>query len=53
MASIHIDRLLDTVIKQGSSSDLHLTVGEPPIIRLHGHLRRLETKVLIPMTRWR
>ena len=47
MASLHIDRLLETVIKQGAS-DLHLTVGEPPVIRLHGHLRRLETKTLTP-----
>ena len=47
MATVHIDRLLETVIKQGAS-DLHLTVGQPPIIRLHGHLRRLETKVLTP-----
>lgn len=47
MATIHIDRLLETVIKQGSS-DLHLTVGRPPVVRLHGHLRSLETKVLGP-----
>jgi twitching motility protein PilT len=47
MATLHIDRLLETVIKQGAS-DLHLTVGDPPIIRLHGHLRRLETKTLTP-----
>lgn len=47
MATVHIDRLLETVIKQGAS-DLHLTVGDPPIIRLHGHLRRLETKTLGP-----
>jgi len=47
MASLHIDRLLETVIKQGAS-DLHLTVGRPPVIRLHGHLRSLETKVLGP-----
>ena len=47
MASLHIDRLLETVIKQGAS-DLHLTVGQPPVIRMHGHLRRLETKVLGP-----
>jgi twitching motility protein PilT len=47
MASLHIDRLLETVIKQGAS-DLHLTVGQPPVIRLHGHLRALETKVLEP-----
>jgi twitching motility protein PilT len=47
MATIHIDRLLETVIKQ-DASDLHLTVGRPPVIRLHGHLRSLETKVLAP-----
>lgn len=47
MATIHIDRLLETVIKRGAS-DLHITVGRPPTIRLHGHLRSLETKVLAP-----
>ena len=47
MGSLHIDRLLETVIKQGAS-DLHLTVGRPPVIRIHGHLRSLETKVLAP-----
>ncbi len=47
MATIHIDRLLETVIKQGAS-DLHLTVGRPPVVRLHGHMRSLETKVLGP-----
>ena len=47
MATIHIDRLLETVVKQGAS-DLHLTVGRPPVLRLHGSLRSLETKVLAP-----
>lgn len=47
MATIHIDRLLETVVKTGAS-DLHLTVGLPPVIRLHGHMRPLETKVLDP-----
>jgi len=47
MAMLHIDRLLETVIKQGAS-DLHVSVGQPPVIRLHGHLRRLETKTLGP-----
>ena len=47
MSSLHIDRLLETVIKQ-DASDLHLTVGRPPVIRLHGHLRSLETKTLGP-----
>ena len=47
MSSLHIDRLLETVIKK-SASDLHLTVGRPPVIRLHGQMRSLETKVLGP-----
>jgi len=47
MATIHIDRLLETCIKRGAS-DLHLHVGCPPTLRLHGRLRQLETKVLEP-----
>jgi len=47
MAMLQIDRLLETVIKMGAS-DLHLTVGRPPVVRFHGHLRALETKVLGP-----
>jgi twitching motility protein PilT len=42
-----IDRLLQTVVNLGAS-DLHISVGQPPVIRLHGRLRRLETKVLEP-----
>jgi len=45
MATISIERLLDTCIKRGAS-DLHLHVGRPPTLRLHGRLRPLETKVL-------
>ncbi len=45
MSTIQIDRLLDTVIKLGAS-DLHLTVGRPPTLRLHGGLRNLQTKIL-------
>lgn len=45
MSTMQIDRLLDTVVKL-SASDLHLTVGRQPTIRLHGHLRNLQTKVL-------
>jgi len=45
MSTIQIDRLLDTVVKNGAS-DLHLTVGRPPTLRLHGHLTNLKTKVL-------
>ena len=47
MATIQIDRLLETCIKSGAS-DLHLHVGRPPTLRLHGRLRQLETKVLEP-----
>ncbi len=47
MAALHIDRLLETCIKRGAS-DLHLHVGRPPTLRLRGHLRSLETKVLEP-----
>ena len=45
MGTILIDKLLQAACKQGAS-DIHITVGEPPIFRLHGRLRRLETKVL-------
>jgi twitching motility protein PilT len=47
MAQIHIDRLLETCIKRGAS-DLHIHVGRPPVLRLHGRLRQLETKLLEP-----
>jgi twitching motility protein PilT len=47
MSTLHIDRLLDTVIKQ-NASDLHLTVGKPPTIRLRGRLVELRTKTLEP-----
>lgn len=45
MSSMQIDRLLDTVVRH-DASDLHLTVGRPPTIRLHGHLQNLKTKTL-------
>ena len=45
MSTMQIDRLLDTVVKL-RASDLHLTVGRQPTIRLNGHLRNLQTKVL-------
>ncbi|MGE5612586.1 MAG: type IV pilus twitching motility protein PilT [Bacillota bacterium] len=47
MASIQIDRLLETMVRRGAS-DLHLAVGRPPTVRLHTHLRELQTKVLEP-----
>lgn len=45
MSTIQIDRLLDTVVKQ-NCSDLHLTTGRPPTVRLNGSLRNLQTKTL-------
>ncbi len=47
MATVHIDRLLDACIRNGAS-DIHLHVGRPPVLRIHGRLRSLETKVLEP-----
>ncbi len=44
-ASPQIDKLLATVI-QLKASDLHITVGQPPVIRHHGRMRRLDTKSL-------
>ena len=45
--AIHIDRLLETCVKR-NASDLHLHVGRPPILRIHGRLRILKTQVLEP-----
>ena len=47
MSTLLIDKLLMATVKQ-EASDLHLTVGQPPVLRVHGRLRRLETKVLEP-----
>ena len=47
MATVHIDRLLETVIRV-NGSDIHLHVGRPPVIRIDGRLRSLETKSLEP-----
>jgi twitching motility protein PilT len=42
-ARAEIDELLTTLVRD-SASDLHLRVGEPPMLRLHGELKRLEGK---------
>lgn len=47
MSDFNIDRLLDTVIKQ-QASDLHLTVGKAPTIRMRGSLVELKTRALEP-----
>lgn len=47
MASIQIDKLLETVVKE-KVSDLHISCGQPPVCRVGGHMVRLETKTLEP-----
>jgi twitching motility protein PilT len=46
-STLQIDRLLETCIRR-SASDLHLAVGKPPTLRMHGHMRELQTKILEP-----
>ena len=43
--SVLIDKLLTTVI-QLKASDLHITTGQPPVVRHNGRMRRLDTKIL-------
>ncbi|QDV67910.1 Type II/IV secretion system protein [Rosistilla carotiformis] len=45
MATVLIDKLLQAAVKQGVS-DIHIVVNQPPVFRLHGRMRKLETKVL-------
>lgn len=47
MATVQIDKLLETVVKE-KVSDLHITTGQPPVVRVGGHMVRLETKSLEP-----
>lgn len=47
MAAVQIDKLLQTVINQ-RVSDLHITTGQPPVVRVGGHMVRLDTKTLEP-----
>ncbi len=47
MATVNMDRLLQACVAQGAS-DLHIVVGRPPVLRIDGSLRSLETKVLEP-----
>ena len=42
---LQIDKLLQTVVNQ-KASDLHITSGQPPVLRMGGHMVRLETKSL-------
>jgi len=40
-----IDQFLKVLVEQ-RGSDLHLTVGSPPVMRVHGHLQRLKFREL-------
>jgi len=45
--TLNMDRILQACVTQGAS-DIHISVGRPPVLRIDGHLRSLETKVLEP-----
>jgi len=47
MATVNMDRLLQACVAQ-DASDIHIVVGRPPVLRIDGRLRSLETKVLEP-----
>jgi twitching motility protein PilT len=47
MSTMQIDRLLDSIVTLGAS-DLHISTGRPPTIRLHGSLKSLATKTIEP-----
>jgi twitching motility protein PilT len=45
VATVAMEKLLSTVI-QLNASDIHISVGQPPVIRHQGRMRKLEAKVL-------
>lgn len=45
MPAFQIDKLLETVVKE-RASDLHIAVGQPPVLRTGGRMVRLDTKSL-------
>ena len=47
MGTILIDKLLQTTVNR-KASDLHIAVGQPPVLRMDGRMKKLETKVLQP-----
>jgi len=47
MATLQIDKLLETVVRE-RVSDLHITTGQPPVVRVGGRMVKLETKSLEP-----
>jgi twitching motility protein PilT len=42
-----IDQFLKVLVEQGGS-DLHLTTGSPPVMRVHGHMQRVKFRELSP-----
>jgi twitching motility protein PilT len=40
-----IDQFLKVLVEQGGS-DLHLTTGSPPVMRVHGHIQRIKFREL-------
>jgi twitching motility protein PilT len=47
MSTINMDRLLNACVTMGAS-DIHIVTNRPPVLRIDGSLRSLETKVLEP-----
>jgi twitching motility protein PilT len=45
VAAVSMEKLLATVI-QIKASDLHISVGQPPVVRHQGRMRKLDAKVL-------
>jgi twitching motility protein PilT len=47
VSNVAMEKLLSTVI-QVKASDLHISVGQPPVVRAGGRMRKLDAKVLTP-----
>lgn len=47
VGTVQIDKLLTAAVKNGVS-DIHITVGLPPVFRIDGHMKPQATKVLTP-----
>jgi twitching motility protein PilT len=45
VATVAMEKLLSTVI-QIKASDLHISVGQPPVVRHGGRMRKLDAKIL-------
>lgn len=45
MPAIQIEKLLETVVRE-NLTDLHISCGQPPVVRTSGRLVRLETRTL-------